>query len=278
CMEYIAGTTLRAWLGERPRSWREIARVFVAAGRGLAYVHAAGLVHRDFKPDNVMIGRDGRVVVTDFGLAHVARGARGLLGTPAYMPPEQCRGEAVDARADQYAFCAALREALGERAKKLGRAIARGLERFAGDRFASMDELLAAIEGRLRSRRSLARVGIVAAAVALAALSVPRSRDIVTRVIDRPVVERVVEARPALPAGQRGRETPGEEVRARVERASLVAAAPPRSAPSSARSRAFDPIANAVTRVHAPAQSPPPRPTLAAFELPGGFTPVPSCD
>ncbi len=100
CMEYIAGITLREWLAERRRSWREIVGVFVAAGRGLDYVHREGLVHLDFKPDNVLIDRSGRVVVTDFGIAHMigARHAGVIAGTPAYMAPEQRRGGATDAR------------------------------------------------------------------------------------------------------------------------------------------------------------------------------------
>jgi eukaryotic-like serine/threonine-protein kinase len=68
-MEFIDGPTLAAWLAERPRPWPEVVEVFVQAGRGLEAAHAAGLVHRDFKPDNVLIRRDGRVCVSDFGLA-----------------------------------------------------------------------------------------------------------------------------------------------------------------------------------------------------------------
>jgi serine/threonine protein kinase len=106
CMEYVAGTTLRAWRTAAPRDWRSIARVYLAAGEGLAYVHRAGLVHLDFKPDNVLVDRDGRVRVTDFGLAHIV-GARprAIVGTPAYMAPEQRSGRPTDARCDQYAFC-----------------------------------------------------------------------------------------------------------------------------------------------------------------------------
>src|SRR5262249_25374291 len=130
----VDGTTLRGWLRERTRGWRAIVVRFVEAGLGLSAAHAAGLVHRDFKPENVLVGRDGRGRVADFGLARVAgragpaatgtgTGARtgpgaatvtqtgSVLGTPAYMAPEQREGQS-DARSDQYSFCVALYEAL----------------------------------------------------------------------------------------------------------------------------------------------------------------------
>ncbi|EDM77349.1 serine/threonine kinase family protein [Plesiocystis pacifica SIR-1] len=139
-MEFIAGQTLREWMDEGPHPWEQVMETLDAAGRGLAAAHAAGLVHRDFKPDNVMIGHDGLVRVMDFGLARTGRaadealddeqtaphgfdilqtqltrtGAR--LGTPAYMSLEQLRGEFVDARSDQFSFCVACYEAIhGER-------------------------------------------------------------------------------------------------------------------------------------------------------------------
>jgi len=74
-MELVDGVTLRQWLVEE-RSWRDVLRVFLEAGRGLAAAHAAGLVHRDFKPDNVLVSRRAEVKVTDFGLARAARGAK----------------------------------------------------------------------------------------------------------------------------------------------------------------------------------------------------------
>jgi hypothetical protein len=122
-MEFVAGTTLGGWLAEAPRTEAEILTSFVQAGRGLAAAHAIGLVHRDFKPGNVLVGTDGRVLVTDFGLARTEAGepaaiggpltlAGHFVGTPAYMAPEQYSTAAVDARADQFSFCVALWRAL----------------------------------------------------------------------------------------------------------------------------------------------------------------------
>jgi eukaryotic-like serine/threonine-protein kinase len=144
-MELVSGQNLRSWLADRPRSEREIVDVYRRAGEGLAAAHAAGVVHRDFKPDNVLIDDRGRVRVADFGIALIewddadagedtvaegdgdrpagaeepvrltATGA--VVGTPAYMAPEQRSGcLPVDARSDQFAFAVSLHEALcGER-------------------------------------------------------------------------------------------------------------------------------------------------------------------
>jgi len=142
-MELIDGETLNHWLAARPRARHEILTVFKAAARGLGAAHDAGLVHRDFKPQNVMVGEQGAVYVMDFGLARpLASPERGveegrrefadlvddatgsevlpidltrtgdLVGTPHYMAPEQFRAEPADARTDQFSFCVALHEAL----------------------------------------------------------------------------------------------------------------------------------------------------------------------
>ena len=129
-MEFVDGETLTTRLAREPMPWKAVVRMLVQAGRGLAAAHGAGLVHRDFKPDNVMLGRDGRVLVMDFGLAREFEpgdsnslwesGSSGpkpaartrLAGTPAYMAPEQHRGLPVDDRTDQFSFCVTLYEAL----------------------------------------------------------------------------------------------------------------------------------------------------------------------
>lgn len=115
-MEYVPGQTLDGWL-KVPRRPSAIVAAFVEAATGLQAAHDAGILHRDFKPQNVLVGLDGRMRVTDFGLARnasdrslTAPGA--VMGTPAYMSPEQLFGQPVDPRADQFSFCVALWEAL----------------------------------------------------------------------------------------------------------------------------------------------------------------------
>ncbi|HTJ47636.1 MAG TPA: serine/threonine-protein kinase [Kofleriaceae bacterium] len=222
-MEHVAGGTAREWARETERSWREIVAIYCAAGDGLAAAHEAGLVHRDFKPDNVLIGRDGRARVADFGLAR-AVGAQdvaidprespaattitrtgAILGTPAYMAPEQLAGDDVDARADQFAFCAALWEALygarpfvgdtpaevkaaiessaprvasGPRARRVPRhvehALRRGLDPDPAKRWPSMTALVAELRrDPARTRRMIAAAAIVPIGIA-AAIAVPR--------------------------------------------------------------------------------------------------------
>ncbi|MEL7369889.1 MAG: protein kinase, partial [Myxococcota bacterium] len=133
-MAFVEGQSLRHWRHDQPRSWPEILEKWLDAGRGLAAAHEQGLVHRDFKPENVLIDKNGRVQVADFGLAiRVHSAAPNLLtkyaakaridallttdswaGTPAYMSPEQFDGRA-DHRSDQFAFAVCVFEALFEK-------------------------------------------------------------------------------------------------------------------------------------------------------------------
>jgi serine/threonine protein kinase/Flp pilus assembly protein TadD len=225
-MEFIDGETLGDWASACVRPWTQIVDRWLEAGRGLAAAHAAGLVHRDFKPANVLVGHDGRVLVTDFGIAgklggdvaglsessaaamstsspgEAPRGPSGMtissltgrltdrltqtggmLGTPRYMAPEQFLGADVDARADQFAFCVSLWEAVygahpfessnlaalalaastgairkpprGRRAPdRLRRVLTRGLSAAPADRYPELATLLAEL---LRLRRRLER-------------------------------------------------------------------------------------------------------------------------
>ncbi len=133
-MEWVDGGSLKSWLAEVPRTEAEILEAFVGAGRGLAAAHAAGMVHRDFKPHNVLRSTRGEVQVTDFGLARESNApadelepsasasmssrlldltqAGAIAGTPPYMAPEQWACEPVTPAVDQFAFCVALWEAL----------------------------------------------------------------------------------------------------------------------------------------------------------------------
>ena len=190
-MERISGASLRVWLAE-PRTPAEILDVFIGAGRGLIAAHDAGMVHRDFKPDNVLVGSDGRPRVTDFGLAFEQGqqdpielsgevSTRPILGTPTYMAPEQHAAANIDARTDQFSFAIALYEALhgkrpfaGKSREELATAVmdgriepapagtrvpsslreilTRALSVKPGDRYPTMGDLLKAL-GRDRGRR-----------------------------------------------------------------------------------------------------------------------------
>ena len=138
-MEWVDGVDGHQWL-EDPRPWHEVRDAFVFAGEGLAAAHEAGIQHRDFKPANMLLGADGRVLVADFGVADSLDSAEDdeehIVGTPCYMAPERLRGGRGDARSDQYSFCVALWRGLY------------GLRPFAGD---TRSKVLAEIDtGMLR--------------------------------------------------------------------------------------------------------------------------------
>ena len=262
-MEYIDGGTLRHWRAARHRSFDDILEVYERAGSGLAAAHEAGLVHRDFKPDNVLVDRDGRVRVTDFGLARSldrpadsavpAVSAEGssiapsvamtltrsgtVLGTPAYMAPEQLRGEPADPRSDVFSFCVALYEALygerpfsGRNVRELQAAIERralraspittrvprwvhavlqrGLHASPGERFDSMRGLLEALRAaheRSRQRWRRAVVGTVVAAGLAAALGL-YARRAPTAALSAPAFEAPTRAVATNEATDRSRE------------------------------------------------------------------------
>ncbi|HMF43117.1 MAG TPA: protein kinase [Polyangia bacterium] len=211
-MELVEGDTIAAWLDRKRRPRADILRVFVAAGRGLAAAHRAGIIHRDFKPQNVMVAPDGAVRVMDFGLAALRQTLHGpkaprltkigsILGTPLYMSPEQLCGQTVDPRADQFSFCVALYEALyGERPfagdnfaelraavlsgkarpaplsshvpARLRAILLRGLSVVPGKRYPDMNALLAALEQAAARRGGLARMLWVGAAAGGVAFAV----------------------------------------------------------------------------------------------------------
>ncbi len=235
-MEFIDGQTLARWQRQPGRTWQEILAMYLQAGNGLAAAHAAGIIHRDFKPDNVLVSRDGRARVLDFGLAKpgerlldsedpvdvslVRSGPQpkltvdGLIsGTPGYMAPEQYDGQPVDARADQFSYCAALFEALfgvppfaGKMAAEIAsntlsghvqsrpkdspvpvelqRALLRGLSNNAEQRFPRMDDLLAALllettdsaEAAAASRKRFVNLALLLGLVLAVVMQAVRSR------------------------------------------------------------------------------------------------------
>ena len=236
-MEHVRGVTLREWQAAidagSPAGRAALIDMYVQAGRGLAAAHAAGLVHRDFKPDNVLVGDDGRARVLDFGIAasrgaappvraraegpadalastavldalsRELTGAGAVIGTPAYMAPEQFLAQPSDARTDQFSFCVALYAALygeepfggdsfvarqvavtsgevappppGARVPAWLRAVVvRGLALRPEDRHPSMEALLAALvaDPEVARRRRLRGAGLIAAVAAVSAILV----------------------------------------------------------------------------------------------------------
>ena len=151
-MEWVEGGDLSGWLQREKRSAKEIVAVFRQAGDGLMAAHRAGLVHRDFKPQNVLVGRDERARVADFGFVIQSTDAKpSIAGTLAYMAPEQRATGQCDARSDQFSFCVALKEALrdsGALPRRLRSALERGTREEPEARFPDMESLLAKLNPR----------------------------------------------------------------------------------------------------------------------------------
>ncbi len=181
-MELVAGKTLRRFADDAPV--RALIHAYRQAGEGLAAAHRAGLVHRDFKPENAIIGADGRVRVLDFGLAHEDGATPMVAGTPRYMAPEQKHPErALTASVDQFALCTALREAVTQHGGVPGwlePVLARGTSERIEDRYPSMAELLDALAldpaARWR-RRALVGGGVLALGAVVAAFTIGRARQ-----------------------------------------------------------------------------------------------------
>lgn len=214
-MALVTGGTLHDWMHDAVRPWRQVVARFVEAGRGLVAAHAAGIVHRDFKPRNVLVSEAGEVMVADFGIASASAGdgdasreSSTIAGTPAYMAPEQAVGGLVDARADQYSFCISLWEGLhGQRPQEaetrtqgallatasaapkarrripgwLTTAVARGFAPTADKRWPTLGALLEVLERGLRRRRNAilagSVVGLAAAAAATILITRPAAGD-----------------------------------------------------------------------------------------------------
>jgi hypothetical protein len=186
-MELVKGKTLRAVAAEGAKTG-ELVRAYRQCGDGLAAAHRAGLIHRDFKPDNAILGADGRVRVLDFGLAHEVSidddgASPAIAGTPKYMAPEQRKGLPLTAAVDQYTLGASLREAASARGsvpRWLEPILARATATRADDRFPSMDALVAAL-GRdpatVWRRRAVAGGAVIAVGAVAAAFTLGRANQ-----------------------------------------------------------------------------------------------------
>ncbi|MCB9642473.1 MAG: protein kinase [Myxococcales bacterium] len=213
-MQHIDGMNMRQWMEDRNPSWEEVLGMYIEVGRALVAAHEANIIHRDIKPDNILVSRKGDIYLTDFGLARVSQsthhsisafgGQHGqeqpkrltavgdILGTPAYMSPEQFRGRGVGKRSDQFSFCVALYEALygvlpfgghdieemmqaaqdgqllmpqrSSVPNEIFRVLAKGLHPLPRERYTTMTDLLQALQSAKRGvawRRAILPIGVV---------------------------------------------------------------------------------------------------------------------
>lgn len=207
-MELVAGVSLHTWLLQRP-SLNDVMRASIAAGRGLAAVHAAGVLHGDFQPSNVMVSSGAHIRVVNFGLARTARAVHSSSaepvhappGTPGYMAPELLSGDALNAEADQFSYAATVFAAVagrppypadtldtyrsaqlrGERAAwprtvptGLRRVVERGLALRPEKRFPSVAAMVDALERAAAPRRAPVLIGALGALALAGAFAVPR--------------------------------------------------------------------------------------------------------
>ena len=211
-LEFVPGGTLRDWIDVESRPWRMVVAMFIPIAEALSAAHRAGVVHRDFKPHNVLLDLDGRPRIADFGLARLASDPQTLeaallsssgtltvsgsvVGTPAYMAPEQAKGESATEASDQFSFFVSLFEALTlERPfggatlqaildsiengppshvrnapRELARIIRRGLAAEPGQRHRDMADVARALAKVLRARRRVLAGGAIAAGAFVAA-------------------------------------------------------------------------------------------------------------
>ncbi len=294
--EYIEGVTMDKGWPHRARSWRDRLDAYLEVARGLHAIHAAGITHRDIKPSNVLLSHDGRVKIADFGLAVGHGQSAAPAGTPAYMAPEQARGECSFA-ADQYALAVCMVEALlgarvsaGTRASELAeksraawgkdqppralwQALSKALSEAEAERFASVDALVSALTDAIEpgARRVAARrwpsvaVGLVVLVSAGAALAyaVSRPHPLTQEASSSAVASAPVPAGEAPPAARESATTSAADEALSAAPASSTAAiaAGGGRAPST---RSGSPVADAAPVEPAPATTE--NPVLAALE------------
>ncbi|HEX5060016.1 MAG TPA: protein kinase [Kofleriaceae bacterium] len=313
-MELIDGVSLRAW-AEEHRDRDKLVGVLLGAAEGIAAAHAAGLVHRDIKPENVLVTRDGRAIVTDFGLARhedainphastlsndphlTATGA--IAGTPAYLAPEQLLGDPIDSRVDQFAWAVmayemltgskpfpiifavrveAIRQGLTPPASLpsyIANALVRAMAASPSDRFASMRELIAAMKAQQATVPRRGRAPAVAGLVVLGAGALVLGAWQLTKAGDEPKPVQVAAAKNISPL-------PNETATPPIPAAADAATAAPMPSPSPPSPTTNVAAPAATTNLQVPSPSPigsakKPKPTAKTDQaMQASVTPAPA--